>query len=799
MDQDLDAIVRTVYGEAGAEPADGQRAVASVILNRMKATGRAASDIVHAPGQFQAWSDPRTATKVASLSPSSPAYQRILAAVQPVVNGSVADPTKGAVHFYNPANVKTPPAWDTGGTMIGNHKFVASTPAADHSDLLSALTQGATPSPTAPAQHQDILNALTSSGGTAKPPQTASQPGVLDKIGSAIAAEYHQKVDPTPRDIATGQGIAQGARNVGQTVVGGLQYIPGLRAPFQPAQDAMAGQSAAFQQNYAAQPGAGLGVAVGETAATAPALLAGGGLIGAGLKGVEAAAPEIAPALQFARGAYGGASRLLRGTSAVTGNALAGAGFGAGAAGLTGNDIPSGAETGAVAGVAIPAAFTAGLKVAKGAAAMAPSVIDAMGMRNAVNYLDKVATGGPTALNASEIVPGSAPTLSQATQNAGIARTEKALQQLNPNSPLLARAQEQQSARQAWFDKAAGTQGDVDKAVAAREVAAKAYRTQLFQNGTNPVDLQPVADKITSVLGSPGGNRPDVIRAMSDVSATMTRGGKLLTDPEDAYKSVRDEINNLINSKDLNKTYGKQAASQLLSVRDALDDQIDAARPGFKNYLQDYTKLSLPVTSMQYLQGLNLTDKNGNFMLSRVQKAVSDLDDQISASGIKAGKATSVAQREALLSIRDDLLRKSQAESLAAARGSDSVQNALDQGRLGWAHKLTPTGVGATVGAGAGWLLGHGSPFAAEIGGGIGGTIGGAVGRFLPDTNALLRAATQRHLETMLTNPSEYLRAKALAGASPGATQLFRSGIGPRLVPAVIPAQNSLLRREQVQ
>lgn len=122
---DTDAVVRTVWGEARADP-DSQAGVASVILNRAKATGSAPRDVVMAKGQFEPWGNAQTRAKLEGLDPRSPEYQAILERVQPVLGGE--DVTGGATHFYAPkaqaALGRKPPKWDDGsGVDMGQHRF----------------------------------------------------------------------------------------------------------------------------------------------------------------------------------------------------------------------------------------------------------------------------------------------------------------------------------------------------------------------------------------------------------------------------------------------------------------------------------------------------------------------------------------------------------------------------------------------------------------------------------------------------------------------------------------------------
>ena len=125
-----DLVIRTIIGESGDQPYEGQLAVAHVIKNR--ADSGAWGDpfnggltrVITARKQFSLWNPGDRAGPMANATSSnSPLYQRIGSMVDSVFNGQTQDPTSGANHYYNPSRAN--PDWGQGpGQMIGAHKFM---------------------------------------------------------------------------------------------------------------------------------------------------------------------------------------------------------------------------------------------------------------------------------------------------------------------------------------------------------------------------------------------------------------------------------------------------------------------------------------------------------------------------------------------------------------------------------------------------------------------------------------------------------------------------------------------------
>lgn len=116
-----------IYMEARGEPFEGKVAVAEVMRNRLKngTWGKTIAQVVLAPYQFSGWNtkDPNR-IKAMNLDDSDPQYQECLKAWQTAKSNT--NFTKGALFYYNPRVVTTPPAWATSPKLlakIGNHQF----------------------------------------------------------------------------------------------------------------------------------------------------------------------------------------------------------------------------------------------------------------------------------------------------------------------------------------------------------------------------------------------------------------------------------------------------------------------------------------------------------------------------------------------------------------------------------------------------------------------------------------------------------------------------------------------------
>lgn len=120
----------TIWQESRGEPQDGRIAVGEVIRERMRrhySSDGTVPGTVLRPHQFSGWNtnDPNRIV-CAKLDDTNDEYDRCLAAWRA---SGYTTLVKGAVLYYNPAIIATPPTWaipDKRVAIIGRHHFFLS-------------------------------------------------------------------------------------------------------------------------------------------------------------------------------------------------------------------------------------------------------------------------------------------------------------------------------------------------------------------------------------------------------------------------------------------------------------------------------------------------------------------------------------------------------------------------------------------------------------------------------------------------------------------------------------------------
>ena len=127
MEDDIEVVARTIYGEARGEPDEGKKDVASVIMNRVKLQWKGDKDaksVCLHHSQFSCWldSDPNRSI-IMEVTPSDPVYAKCLDIARSAIDGSLGDTANGADSYER---IGTDAYWAAGLTpckVTGHHAF----------------------------------------------------------------------------------------------------------------------------------------------------------------------------------------------------------------------------------------------------------------------------------------------------------------------------------------------------------------------------------------------------------------------------------------------------------------------------------------------------------------------------------------------------------------------------------------------------------------------------------------------------------------------------------------------------
>lgn len=517
----------------------------------------------------------------------------------------------------------------------------------------------------------------------------AAEPQVSDNPLVALGAGLGSGIGKTM--LGAQRLIGRGAQAVGEAIMPDMGT--GQRGPVQAAGDwlvkdadqgraKLTGEVAPYKQ--ASPTSAGLGEFGGEIAATLPV----GGLLAAPIKALGAS--RLASAVGSAGfrtgvpAAEGIAGKIADVSIRATGGGLTG-----GVAGAMVN--PEDGVTGALIGAVLPPAIGLAGHAAKTIKSLAQPFTESGQQAIAAGIINKFGVGGPMAINAAEMVPGSVPTLAEATGNAGIAGLQRSLRDLRPNA-FVERERGNAAARLGAFDTVAGTPEAIATAQAARENAANALYGQAFTADAMRRNLASGAQStrapfagvglsaIPEDLATPGlrelAQRPGFQQAVQDAKRLAANKGSDLKDPLQSLEGLHytklaldDALNPMAAT-----AMGRNASGAVMDMRSKLADELATVSPLYGNARQAFAEASKPINAMEALQGLKLTDAQGNMTLAKAKNALTGLEQKRAQPGIDPAKAISPEQMGVLQAIHDDLLRQA---NLGAGKavGSNTFQN----------------------------------------------------------------------------------------------------------------------------
>lgn len=231
--------------------------------------------------------------------------------------------------------------------------------------------------------------------------------------------------------------------------------------------------------------------------------------------------------------------------------------------------------------------------------------------------------------------------------------------------------------------------------------------TGLFE-GEQPVNAQPIVDRIQETLASPAGKRDAVTSQLTKILPKLyDADGNLETLPSQ-LKGIRDDITDKLYDKTptVEGNAARTARNQLRDVLSVVDKTIGEGLPGtrYQDYLSNLSTALAQVSKLDYLQKFltgsrKLTDLSGNLLLSKVQRLLEDIQAH-HADQTGGAKELSMPEINQIEAVRNELAAKDLLDKRAAVRGSPTAQITNAAGVLG----SGPLGAGVK---GAGELAAH--------------------------------------------------------------------------------------------
>lgn len=290
-------------------------------------------------------------------------------------------------------------------------------------------------------------------------------------------------------------------------------------------------------------------------------------------------------------------------------------------------------------------------------------------------------------LNRAEpLVPGVQPTTAATAIDPGLAAAETAIRALDQSGAFPSRLSANQQALLDAFRRLSGKPGSVAAAEAKRTAVTAPMREAAFAGVTvDPVTFQTgiklvVNQAIDNVMMSPVGVRQDVETAMRFATDRIAKAQT----PMQLYEIRKDLAAAAQGKYNQENPSLRLASGQLKQVISAVDDVIDAAAPGFKAYMDKYSKMSGPIDQMKVLQDIErrVTTGQPNLLTGEPVLAAGSLRRQLANKAEELDLKLSVPAQTRLDNIIDEINRGMAATAPGVKPpGSDTFKN-MSMGNL---------------------------------------------------------------------------------------------------------------------
>ncbi len=306
------------------------------------------------------------------------------------------------------------------------------------------------------------------------------------------------------------------------------------------------------------------------------------------------------------------------------------------------------------------------------------------------SLLNKLATNPERARQnlsrAEPLVPGVQPVTSATAFDPGLASAETAIRALDQSGAFATRLSANQQALLDAYRRLSGKPGSVPLAEAKRTAVTAPMREAAFDGVTvNPDTFQSgiklvVNQAINNVMTSPVGVRQDVETAMKFAADRVARAKS----PMELYEIRKDLAGAAQGKYNQENPSLRLASGQLKQVIAAVDDVIEASAPGFKAYMDKYSKMSGPIDQMKMLQEIErrVTTGQPNLMTQEPVLAAGSLRRQLANKADELDLKLSVPAQTRLDNIIDEINRGMAATAPGVrAPGSDTFKN-MSMGNL---------------------------------------------------------------------------------------------------------------------
>lgn len=303
-------------------------------------------------------------------------------------------------------------------------------------------------------------------------------------------------------------------------------------------------------------------------------------------------------------------------------------------------------------------------------------------------------------------IPGSYPTIGQASGNEGLAALERTVRQTNPTAGnmLGERFREQALARSDFLDDLAGEGGRRARITAARSAKADEMYRVARDAGIDLSQLSPARKgEITKLL-----QRPAIQDALKDARRMALNEFQKVKDPAGSVKGL-DYLRRALNDQ-IGSARGNEQRI-LIGLRERLDKTLESLSPEYMAANRAFRKMSGPVTRLDVTAAINQMARepvNRTIQPTRLARALSN-NTARSVTGMRGATlegAVGPRYTNALNALMDDM-RSAQFAQNAGRGGSDTIQKAAYSsmmeraGMPTWMRNAIVSQVAGPVGAAA--------------------------------------------------------------------------------------------------